>query len=80
MKARVYITLKRGILDPQGQAVQHALGSLGHQGVQQVRIGKFIELDLTSTDQASAQAELKSMCEQLLANTVIEDYRFEVLE
>ncbi|MFP5481183.1 MAG: phosphoribosylformylglycinamidine synthase subunit PurS [Alphaproteobacteria bacterium] len=79
MKARVTVMLKTGVLDPQGEAVRHALGSLGFQGVQGVRQGKVIELDLTETDAAKAEAEVKGMCEKLLANTVIESYRVELL-
>ena len=79
MKARVDITLKNGVLDPQGKAIQHALGALGFGGVEGVRQGKVIELDLAETDPAKARATLKEMCEKLLANTVIEDYRIEVL-
>ena len=62
MKARVYVTLKRGILDPQGQAVLHALGSLGYAGVKEVRVGKLIELELASDDKPGAEAEVKAMC------------------
>ncbi len=79
MKARVDITLKTGVLDPQGKAIQHALGSLGFGGVEGVRQGKVIELDLAETDPAKAEATLKDMCEKLLANTVIENYSIEVL-
>ncbi len=79
MKARVTVMLKTGVLDPQGEAVRHALGSLGFQGVIGVRQGKVIELDLTETDAAKAEAEVKAMCEKLLANTVIESYRVELL-
>ncbi|MHA1127860.1 MAG: phosphoribosylformylglycinamidine synthase subunit PurS [Alphaproteobacteria bacterium] len=79
MKARVYITLKNGVLDPQGAAVRHALGSLGFDGVDAVRQGKVIELDLTETDRTKAEASVKDMCEKLLANTVIEDYSVEIL-
>ncbi len=79
MKARVDITLKTGVLDPQGKAIQHALGSLGFGGVEGVRQGKVIELDLAETDPAKAKATLKEMCEKLLANTVIENYSIEVL-
>ena len=79
MKARVTVMLKSGVLDPQGEAVRHALGSLGFNGVTGVRQGKVIELDLTQTDPARAEAEVKAMCEKLLANTVIESYRVEVL-
>ncbi len=78
MKARVHVMLKSGVLDPQGEAVRHALGMLGFDGVTGVRQGKVIELDLTETDQAKAEAQVKAMCEKLLANTVIESYRVEV--
>ena len=79
MKARVTVMLKTGVLDPQGEAVRHALGSLGFQGVTGVRQGKVIELDLTHADAAKAEADVKAMCEKLLANTVIESYRIEIL-
>jgi phosphoribosylformylglycinamidine synthase len=79
MKARVTVMLKTGVLDPQGEAVRHALGSLGFNGVSGVRQGKVIELDLTETDRAAAEAAVKAMCDKLLANTVIESYRVEVL-
>ena len=78
MKARVFVTLKNGVLDPQGEAVRHALGTLGFQGVNGVRQGKMIELDLAATDKAHAETEVKAMCEKLLANTVIETYRIEI--
>ncbi|MBR9769006.1 MAG: phosphoribosylformylglycinamidine synthase subunit PurS [Paracoccaceae bacterium] len=78
MKARVYVMLKLGVLDPQGEAVRHALGALGFDGVQGVRQGKVIELDLAATDKAAAEAEVKVMCEKLLANTVIESYQIEL--
>ena len=79
MKARVTVMLKTGVLDPQGEAVRHALGSLGFQGVNGVRQGKVIELDLATTDSATAETEVKAMCDKLLANTVIEGYRVEIL-
>lgn len=78
MKAKVTIMLKTGVLDPQGEAVRHALGSLGFLGVTGVRQGKVIELDLTETDPGRAEAEVKAMCDKLLANTVIESYRIEL--
>lgn len=78
MKAKIYITLKPGVLDPQGKAVQHALGSLGFSGVQDARIGKYVELKLNSPDRQKASDEVKQMCEKLLANTVIESYRYEL--
>ena len=78
MKARVHIMLKDGVLDPQGEAVRHALGTLGFEGVEGVRQGKVIELDLAETDAAKAEARVREMCEKLLANTVIESYAVEV--
>jgi phosphoribosylformylglycinamidine synthase len=77
MKARVVVTLKRSVLDPQGQAVGRALGALGFGEVKDVRLGKIIELDLDTKDAAEAQKRVRDMCEKLLANTVIEEYRVE---
>lgn len=79
MKARVTVMLKSGVLDVQGEAVRHALGTLGFAGVNGVRQGKVIELDLAETDKAVAEASCKAMCEKLLSNTVIESYRVEIL-
>ena len=79
MKARVTVMLKTGVLDVQGEAVRHALGTLGFAGVQGVRQGKVIELDLVETDAAAAETAVKAMCDKLLANTVIESYRVELL-
>jgi phosphoribosylformylglycinamidine synthase subunit PurS len=78
MKARIHITLKPGVLDPQGKAIGHALGNLGFSGVTDVRQGKFIEVELAETDRARAQATVEAMCKQLLANTVIENYAIEL--
>lgn len=80
MKAKVHITLKNGVLDPQGKAVQHALGSLGFDGVKDVRQGKFIELELAETDKAKAKEAVEQMCKQLLANTVIENYTIDLVD
>ncbi len=80
MKAKVHITLKPGVLDPQGKAVQHALGSLGFSGVDEVRQGKYIEIDLHETDAESARSHVEDMCKQLLANTVIEDYSIDIAD
>ena len=77
MKARVFITLKPGVLDPQGKAIHHALDGLGFSGVRDVRAGKMIELDLAD---ATTDAEIEDMCRKLLANTVIENFRIERLE
>ena len=79
MKARVHVMLKNGVLDPQGEAVRHALGAMGFEGVEGVRQGKVIELDLTETDAARAEKTVTEMCEKLLANTVIESYRVELV-
>ena len=78
MTATVNVFLKDGVLDPQGKAAHHALDSLGFSGVSDVRIGKQIVLQLDSADKAKAEAEVKEMCETLLANTVIEDYTIEI--
>ncbi len=79
MKARVYVTLKAGVLDPQGQAVARALGRLGFGEVKDARIGKLIEMQLAD-DVKDVDAHLKQMCEKLLANTVIEEYRYEIVK
>jgi len=78
VKARVHVTLKPGVLDPQGKAIGHALASLGFGGVGEVRQGKLIELELAESDPEKARATVKSMCEQLLANTVIENYAIDL--
>lgn len=80
MKARVFITLKNGVLDPQGKAIGHALNNLGFAAVGEVRQGKVIDIDLDEHDQAKARASLKAMCEKLLANTVIEKYEVELTQ
>jgi phosphoribosylformylglycinamidine synthase len=79
MLARVFVTLKQGVLDPQGQAVQRSLGRLGFNEVTEARIGKYIELTVDG-NRADIEARLHNMCKELLANTVIEDYRFELVE
>ena len=79
MKARVTVMLKTGVLDVQGEAVRHALGTLGFGGVRGVRQGKVIELDLAETDRGAAEASVRGMCDKLLANAVIESYWVEVL-
>lgn len=78
MKARVHITLKNGVLDPQGKAIEKTLGNLGFAGIGDVRQGKVIELNISETNPAKAEAQVKQMCEQLLANTVIENYSIEL--
>jgi len=77
MKARIIVTLKESVLDPQGQAIEGALAALGFDGVGSVRQGKIIDIELS--DPADAETRLKAMCEKLLANTVIEDYRVEIV-
>ena len=79
MKARIKITLKNGVLDPQGRAIQNALGAMGMAGVNDVRQGKFIEVDIAETDEAKAKALVERMCKDLLANTVIENYTYELV-
>jgi phosphoribosylformylglycinamidine synthase subunit PurS len=79
MKARITVTLKNGVLDPQGRAIANALHSLGFQGVEDVRQGKLIEVKLNAADENAARSELDSMCRQLLANPVIENYQVELL-
>ncbi len=80
MKAKVHITLKPGVLDPQGKAIAHALAALGFGGIAEARQGKYIEIDLAEADRARAQAAVEAMCKQLLANTVIENYSIELAE
>lgn len=78
MKARVYVTLKKGVLDPQGKAVAGALRSMSFGEVKDLRIGKFMELEIDGESKESVHARLREMCEKLLANTVIENYRIEI--
>jgi phosphoribosylformylglycinamidine synthase subunit PurS len=78
MKAKIHVTLKQGILDPQGKAIEHALDSLGFKHASHVRVGKYMELELNEHDKAKAEAEVKQMCEKLLANTIVEEYCFEL--
>jgi phosphoribosylformylglycinamidine synthase subunit PurS len=78
MKAKVYVTLKQEVLDPQGDAVRRALGTLGFEGLRSVRVGKFIEIELGDVPREAAERDLRAMCEKLLANPVIEDFRFEL--
>jgi phosphoribosylformylglycinamidine synthase len=79
MKARITIMLKNGVLDPQGRAIAHALHSLGFESVEDVRQGKLIEVQLKASDEGAARKELDAMCRQLLANTIIENYRVELI-
>lgn len=79
MKARITITLKQGVLDPQGKAIRNGLGALGFSGVNEVRQGKIIEIDLEESTEQSARTKITDMCEKLLANTVIENYAIELV-
>ncbi len=79
MQAKVYVTLKKGVHDPQGEAVKHTLGTMGYKDISGVRVGKFIEVNLTDKSREEAEASLKEICEKLLANTVIESYRYELV-
>ncbi len=78
IRATIHVTLKAGILDPQGRAIRQSLETLGFAAVNDVRVGKFLEIELNEEDPAQAEAQLKAMCETLLANTVIEEYRYEL--
>jgi phosphoribosylformylglycinamidine synthase len=78
MKAKIHVTLKQGILDPQGKAIEHALESLGFKNTANMRVGKYMEVDVNEPDKSKAESQVKAMCEKLLANTVIEDYRYEL--
>ena len=79
MKARITVTLKNGVLDPQGKAIEGALGALGFDGVEGVRQGKVIDIELAEGDKNAAETKLNDMCEKLLANTVIENYHIDIL-
>lgn len=78
IKARITVTLKNGVLDPQGKAIEHALGALGFDGVGSVRQGKVFDVEVDGSDKSKAEAEIKAMCDKLLANTVIENYAVEL--
>lgn len=78
MRAKIFISFKNGVLDPQGKAVERSLHTLGYQEVRDVRMGKYLEVELDAASRESAEARLREMCDKLLANPVIEDYRFEI--
>ena len=78
MKATIYVTIKKNVLDVQGNAILLALHSMGFDEVEKFRMGKYLEIELAASDREQAEASLKKMCENLLANTIIEDYRFEI--
>jgi phosphoribosylformylglycinamidine synthase subunit PurS len=78
MRIKIFISLKDGVLDPQGKAIQRSLNTLGYDEVQDVRVGKYLELDVDAPSRSTAELRVREMCDKLLANTVIEDYRFEI--
>ena len=78
MRVKIFVSLKRGVLDPQGKAIERSLHSLGYGEARDVRMGKYIELDVDSDSRESVVARIREMCDKLLANPVIEDYRFEI--
>ena len=80
MRVKIFVSLKQGVLDPQGKAIQHSLHNLGYNEVRDVRMGKFIELDVAAQSKDQATVRIREMCEKLLSNTVIEDYRFDILD
>jgi phosphoribosylformylglycinamidine synthase subunit PurS len=78
MRVKIFVSLKNGVLDPQGKAIERSLHTLGFSEVQDVRVGKYLELNIDAPSRAAAEAKIRDMCDKLLANTVIEDYRFEI--
>lgn len=80
MKAKVHVTLKQGVLDPQGKAIGHALGALGFDGIEDVRQGKYIEIEIAETDAEAARSKVEDMCRKLLANMVIENYTVDIAD
>lgn len=78
MRAKIFISFKNGVLDPQGKAVERSLHTLGYQEVRDVRMGKYLEIEMEAASRDAAEARLREMCDKLLANPVIEDYRFEI--
>ena len=80
MRAKIFVSLKNGVLDPQGKAIERSLHTLGYGEVQDVRVGKYLEVNLEAPSRAAAELRIREMCDKLIANTVIEDYRFEIQE
>jgi phosphoribosylformylglycinamidine synthase len=80
MRVKIFVSLKEGVLDPQGKAIERSLHTLGYGEVKDVRVGKYLELEVDATSRAAAELRIREMCDKLLANTVIEDYRFEIQE
>lgn len=80
MRVKIFVSLKKGVLDPQGKAIERSLHTLGYNEVQDVRMGKYLELEIESTSRQAAELRVREMCDKLLTNPVIEDYRFEIQE
>ena len=80
MRVKIFVSLKNGVLDPQGKAIERSLNTLGYEEVLDVRVGKYLELDIDAPSRAAAELRIREMCDKLLANPVIEDYRFEIQE
>jgi len=80
MRVKIFVSLKKGVLDPQGKAIERSLHTLGYNEVEDVRAGKYLELEMTATSRQNAELRVREMCDKLLSNTVIEDYRFEIQE
>jgi phosphoribosylformylglycinamidine synthase PurS subunit len=78
MRVKIFVSLKHGVLDPQGKAIERSLHTLGFGEVKDVRVGKYLELDIDAPSHAAAELRIREMCDKLLTNTVIEDYRFEI--
>ena len=80
MRIKIFVSLKKGVLDPQGKAIERSLHTLGYNEVEDVRAGKYLELEMAATSRQNAELRVREMCDKLLSNTVIEDYRFEIQE
>lgn len=80
MRVKIFVSLKKGVLDPQGKAIERSLHTLGYNEVQDVRMGKYLEIEMESASRQNAELRVREMCDKLLSNTVIEDYRFEIQE
>jgi phosphoribosylformylglycinamidine synthase len=80
MRVKIFVSLKQGVLDPQGKAIEHSLHALGYPEVRDVRMGKYLEIDVEAASRTAAETRVREMCDKLLANPVIEDYRYEISE
>jgi phosphoribosylformylglycinamidine synthase PurS subunit len=78
MRVKIFVSLKKGVLDPQGKAIERSLHTLGYKEVREVRAGKYIELEIDAAERAAAELRIREICDKLLTNPVIEDYRFEI--